>query len=119
MDMVEEQTQPHIFAVGLRDFLPCFQVYSGFQWSGCLYFPLPLYITHAALLSSSGKNFLSTSELIRLPDDCTIGYIIECKVGGQLLPNRLFHSHLENLQLIPTSDLMQQVSNRNKTRYIF
>ncbi|POI25834.1 hypothetical protein CIB84_010417, partial [Bambusicola thoracicus] len=59
---------------------------------------------------ASGKNFLSTSELIRLPDDCTIGYIIECKVGGQLLPNRLFHSHLENLQLIPTSDLMQQVT---------
>ncbi|XP_021241318.1 beta-1,3-N-acetylglucosaminyltransferase manic fringe [Numida meleagris] len=59
---------------------------------------------------ASGKNFLSTSELIRLPDDCTIGYIIECKVGGQLLPNTLFHSHLENLQLIPTSHLMQQVT---------
>ncbi|OXB60888.1 hypothetical protein ASZ78_014440 [Callipepla squamata] len=59
---------------------------------------------------ASGKNFLSTSELIRLPDDCTIGYIIECKVGVQLLPNMLFHSHLENLQLIPTSHLMQQVT---------
>lgn len=59
---------------------------------------------------ASGKNFLSTSELIRLPDDCTIGYIIECKVGGQLLPNMFFHSHLENLQLIPTSHLTQQVT---------
>ncbi|NXF02580.1 MFNG acetylglucosaminyltransferase, partial [Smithornis capensis] len=59
---------------------------------------------------ASGRNFLSTSELIRLPDDCTVGYIIECKVGGQLLPNGLFHSHLENLQLIPTSQLMQQVT---------
>ncbi|KAJ7425866.1 Beta-1,3-N-acetylglucosaminyltransferase manic fringe [Willisornis vidua] len=59
---------------------------------------------------ASGRNFLSTSELIRLPDDCTVGYIIECKVGGQLLPNALFHSHLENLQLIPTSQLMQQVT---------
>ncbi|NXF86513.1 MFNG acetylglucosaminyltransferase, partial [Eubucco bourcierii] len=59
---------------------------------------------------ASGRNFLSTSELIRLPDDCTVGYIIECKVGGQLLPNVLFHSHLENLQLIPTSQLMQQVT---------
>ncbi|NXP11165.1 MFNG acetylglucosaminyltransferase, partial [Thinocorus orbignyianus] len=59
---------------------------------------------------ASGRNFLSTSELIRLPDDCTMGYIIECKVGGQLLPNELFHSHLENLQLIPTSRLTQQVT---------
>ncbi|KAK2512771.1 Mfng [Columba guinea] len=59
---------------------------------------------------ASGKNFVSTSELIRLPDDCTVGYIIECKVGGQLLPNTLFHSHLENLQLIPTSRLTQQVT---------
>ncbi|NXS63359.1 MFNG acetylglucosaminyltransferase, partial [Brachypteracias leptosomus] len=59
---------------------------------------------------ASGRNFLSTSELIRLPDDCTVGYIIECKVGGQLLPNTLFHSHLENLQLIPASRLTQQVT---------
>ncbi|NWU47983.1 MFNG acetylglucosaminyltransferase, partial [Dromas ardeola] len=59
---------------------------------------------------ASGRNFLSTSELIRLPDDCTVGYIIECKVGGQLLPNALFHSHLENLQLIPTARLTQQVT---------
>ncbi|XP_009491295.1 beta-1,3-N-acetylglucosaminyltransferase manic fringe [Pelecanus crispus] len=59
---------------------------------------------------ASGRNFLSTSELIRLPDDCTVGYIIECKVGGQLLPNALFHSHLENLQLIPPSRLIQQVT---------
>ncbi|XP_075357307.1 beta-1,3-N-acetylglucosaminyltransferase manic fringe isoform X5 [Mycteria americana] len=59
---------------------------------------------------ASGGNFMSTSELIRLPDDCTVGYIIECKVGGQLLPNALFHSHLENLQLIPPSRLTQQVT---------
>ncbi|NWS68209.1 MFNG acetylglucosaminyltransferase, partial [Crotophaga sulcirostris] len=59
---------------------------------------------------ASGRNFLSTAELIRLPDDCTVGYIIECKVGGQLLPNALFHSHLENLQLIPLSRLSQQVT---------
>ncbi|NXY52802.1 MFNG acetylglucosaminyltransferase, partial [Callaeas wilsoni] len=59
---------------------------------------------------ASGRNFLSTSELIRLPDDCTVGYIIECKVGGQLIPNALFHSHLENLQLIPTSQLVRQVT---------
>ncbi|XP_040449925.1 beta-1,3-N-acetylglucosaminyltransferase manic fringe isoform X1 [Falco naumanni] len=59
---------------------------------------------------ASGRNFLSTSELIRLPDDCTVGYIVECKVGGQLLPSALFHSHLENLQLIPPSQLVHQVT---------
>ncbi|NWI65131.1 MFNG acetylglucosaminyltransferase, partial [Todus mexicanus] len=59
---------------------------------------------------ASGRNFVITSELIRLPDDCTVGYIIECKVRGQLLPNALFHSHLENLQLIPASRLTQQVT---------
>ncbi|NWZ62579.1 MFNG acetylglucosaminyltransferase, partial [Acrocephalus arundinaceus] len=58
---------------------------------------------------ASGRNFLSTSQLIHLPDDCTVGYIIECKVGG-LISNTLFHSYLENLQLIPTSQLMQQVT---------
>uniref|UniRef100_A0A8C0G231 MFNG O-fucosylpeptide 3-beta-N-acetylglucosaminyltransferase n=1 Tax=Chelonoidis abingdonii TaxID=106734 RepID=A0A8C0G231_CHEAB len=57
---------------------------------------------------ASGSNFLSTSELIRLPDDCTVGYIVECKLGGRLLPNMLFHSHLENLQLIPRVQLLQQ-----------
>lgn len=75
-----------------------------------------LFLIHAALFFSSGRNFLSTSELIRLPDDCTVGYIIECKVGGQLIPNTLFHSHLENLQLIPTSQLMQQVRRGKESR---
>ncbi|KFO95943.1 Beta-1,3-N-acetylglucosaminyltransferase manic fringe [Calypte anna] len=65
---------------------------------------------------ASGRNFLSTSELIRLPDDCTVGYIIECKVGGKLLPNTLFHSHLENLQLIPHSRLTQQARRGNGAR---
>lgn len=80
------------------------------------YIPPTLFLTHATRLSSSGRNFLSTSELIRLPDDCTVGYIVECKVGGQLLPNALFHSHLENLQLIPPSRLTQQVRRGNGAR---
>ncbi|XP_025062634.1 beta-1,3-N-acetylglucosaminyltransferase manic fringe [Alligator sinensis] len=59
---------------------------------------------------ASGHNFMSTSELIRLPDDCTVGYIVECKLGGHLLPNALFHSHLENLQLISRPQLREQVT---------
>uniref|UniRef100_A0A8D0H6B1 O-fucosylpeptide 3-beta-N-acetylglucosaminyltransferase n=1 Tax=Sphenodon punctatus TaxID=8508 RepID=A0A8D0H6B1_SPHPU len=59
---------------------------------------------------ASGSNFLITSELIHLPDDCTVGYIIECKLGGRLLPSALFHSHLENLQLIQKPQLTKQVT---------
>uniref|UniRef100_A0ACB8FNH7 Uncharacterized protein n=2 Tax=Sphaerodactylus townsendi TaxID=933632 RepID=A0ACB8FNH7_9SAUR len=59
---------------------------------------------------ASGSNFLSTSELIRLPDDCTVGYIVECKLGGRLIASDLFHSHLENLQLMQTDQLASQVT---------
>ncbi|KAJ6658880.1 hypothetical protein lerEdw1_019516 [Lerista edwardsae] len=59
---------------------------------------------------ASGHNFLITSELIHLPDDCTVGYIIECRLGGRLVPSALFHSHLEDLQLIQRSQLTKQVT---------
>ncbi|XP_015261452.1 PREDICTED: beta-1,3-N-acetylglucosaminyltransferase manic fringe [Gekko japonicus] len=59
---------------------------------------------------ASGGNFLITSERIRLPDDCTVGYIVECKLGGRLLANNLFHSHLENLQLMQKDQLAKQVT---------
>lgn len=63
-------------------------------------------------LSFSGSHFVDTSALIRLPDDCTVGYIIECKLGGRLQPSPLFHSHLETLQLLGTAQLLEQVSQR-------
>ncbi|XP_008567992.1 PREDICTED: beta-1,3-N-acetylglucosaminyltransferase manic fringe isoform X2 [Galeopterus variegatus] len=59
---------------------------------------------------ASGSRFVETSALIRLPDDCTVGYIIECKLGGHLQPSPLFHSHLETLQLLGAAQLLQQVS---------
>ncbi|XP_062990660.1 beta-1,3-N-acetylglucosaminyltransferase manic fringe [Elgaria multicarinata webbii] len=59
---------------------------------------------------ASGSNFLATSELIHLPDDCTVGYIIECKLAGRLVPSALFHSHLENLQRIQNPQLTKQVT---------
>ncbi|KAL0625335.1 Beta-1,3-N-acetylglucosaminyltransferase manic fringe [Plecturocebus cupreus] len=58
---------------------------------------------------ASGSRFMDTSALIRLPDDCTVGYIIECKLGGHLQPSPLFHSHLETLQLLRTAELPEQV----------
>lgn len=61
-------------------------------------------------LSFSGSRFVDTSSLIRLPDDCTVGYIIECKLGRRLQPSPLFHSHLETLQLLGAAELLEQVS---------
>ncbi|KAG7507850.1 beta-1,3-N-acetylglucosaminyltransferase radical fringe [Solea senegalensis] len=55
-------------------------------------------------------NFISTAEKIRLPDDCTIGYIIEALLEVSLTHTRLFHSHLENLQKLPTDSVLEQVT---------
>ncbi|XP_017364384.1 beta-1,3-N-acetylglucosaminyltransferase manic fringe [Cebus imitator] len=65
---------------------------------------------YSLALSLSGSRFMDTSALIRLPDDCTVGYIIECKLGGRLQPSPLFHSHLETLQLLRTVELPEQVT---------
>ncbi|KAB0351384.1 hypothetical protein FD755_003146 [Muntiacus reevesi] len=59
---------------------------------------------------ASGSHFMDTSALIRLPDDCTVGYIVECKLGGHLQPCPLFHSHLETLQLLEAAQLPEQVT---------
>ncbi|XP_052016891.1 beta-1,3-N-acetylglucosaminyltransferase manic fringe isoform X4 [Apodemus sylvaticus] len=59
---------------------------------------------------ASGSHFVDTSALIRLPDDCTVGYIIECKLGARLQPSPLFHSHLETLQLLGAAQLPEQVT---------
>lgn len=52
---------------------------------------------------------MSTAEQVRLPDDCTVGYIVEGLLGARLLHSPLFHSHLENLQRLPPDTLLQQV----------
>ncbi|KAF6735113.1 Beta-1,3-N-acetylglucosaminyltransferase radical fringe [Oryzias melastigma] len=54
-------------------------------------------------------NFISTAEKIRLPDDCTIGYIIEALLEVRLTHTHLFHSHLENLQKLPVDTALDQV----------
>ncbi|KAG9350310.1 hypothetical protein JZ751_026664 [Albula glossodonta] len=55
-------------------------------------------------------NFISTAEKIRLPDDCTIGYIIEALLEVPMTHTRLFHSHLENLQRLPSETVLRQVT---------
>lgn len=53
---------------------------------------------------------MNTAEKIRLPDDCTIGYIIEWVLGVPLTRSNLFHSHLENLQQVSRSEMHKQVA---------
>uniref|UniRef100_A0A8D0L5F9 O-fucosylpeptide 3-beta-N-acetylglucosaminyltransferase n=1 Tax=Sphenodon punctatus TaxID=8508 RepID=A0A8D0L5F9_SPHPU len=55
-------------------------------------------------------NFISTAERVRLPDDCTVGYIIEGLLEVKLLHSSLFHSHLENLQRLHGDAVLQQVT---------
>uniref|UniRef100_A0A672GXF3 O-fucosylpeptide 3-beta-N-acetylglucosaminyltransferase n=1 Tax=Salarias fasciatus TaxID=181472 RepID=A0A672GXF3_SALFA len=55
-------------------------------------------------------NFISTAEKLRLPDDCTVGYIIEALLEVPLTHTHLFHSHLENLQKLPADGVLQQVT---------
>ncbi|KAK7919515.1 hypothetical protein WMY93_010799 [Mugilogobius chulae] len=55
-------------------------------------------------------NFISTAEKIRLPDDCTIGYIIEALLEVKLTHTLLFHSHLENLRKLPPETVVDQVT---------
>ncbi|XP_029454909.1 beta-1,3-N-acetylglucosaminyltransferase radical fringe [Rhinatrema bivittatum] len=57
---------------------------------------------------ASMGNFISTAERMRLPDDCTIGYIIEGLLEAKLLHTSLFHSHLENLQRLQS--VLKQVT---------
>ncbi|PIO39861.1 hypothetical protein AB205_0169130 [Aquarana catesbeiana] len=59
---------------------------------------------------ASGGHFMNTAEKIRLPDDCTIGYIIESVLGVKLIRSNLFHSHLENLHQVPQIEIPNQVT---------
>lgn len=59
---------------------------------------------------ASGQKFEQTSALIRLPDDCTVGFIVERRLGRSMVHCPLFHSHLENLRLVQQKDLSSQVT---------
>lgn len=64
---------------------------------------------NSLLFPFSQGSFIDTAEKVRLPDDCTIGYIIEGLLGVKMQHSNLFHSHLENLQRLPRNSLLQQV----------
>ncbi|XP_036852845.1 beta-1,3-N-acetylglucosaminyltransferase radical fringe [Manis javanica] len=72
----------------------------------CLSRGLALKMSPWASLGS----FMSTAERVRLPDDCTVGYIVEGLLGARLRHSPLFHSHLENLQRLSPDTLLRQVT---------
>lgn len=65
-----------------------------------------------SVVFAAGSTFVETAERISLPDDCTVGYIVEALLGVSLTRSPLFHSHLENLDLV--SDIHSQVRRRGR-----
>ncbi|XP_076147499.1 beta-1,3-N-acetylglucosaminyltransferase manic fringe [Alosa pseudoharengus] len=59
---------------------------------------------------ASGPRFEETSASIRLPDDCTVGFIVERRLGVRMVHSPLFHSHLENLLMLSPRYISQQVT---------
>ncbi|XP_077380896.1 beta-1,3-N-acetylglucosaminyltransferase manic fringe isoform X2 [Festucalex cinctus] len=73
-------------------------------------FCLSRRLAHKMSPWASGRRFEETSAKIRLPDDCTVGFIVEKRVGVSMVHCPLFHSHFENLMLLRRASLMQQVT---------
>ncbi|KAJ8722877.1 hypothetical protein PYW07_004057 [Mythimna separata] len=59
---------------------------------------------------ASGGRFISVCEGIRLPDDVTMGFIIEHVVKNNLTLVPEFHSHLEQMKLLPLETFRDQIS---------
>lgn len=59
---------------------------------------------------AGGGKFVSVGEKIRLPDDVTMGYIIEHLLRKKLTVVEEFHSHLEPMRFVNTDSLPRQVS---------
>ncbi|XP_018336908.1 fringe glycosyltransferase [Agrilus planipennis] len=69
---------------------------------------------------ASGGKFIGTGEKIRLPDDVTMGYIIEHLLKKPLTVVDQFHSHLEPMKFIRKELLHDQISfsySRNKDEW--
>jgi len=58
----------------------------------------------------SGGKFISIGEKIRLPDDVTVGYIVEHLLGKKLTVIEQFHSHLEPMKFLKLDSLSDQIS---------
>ncbi|KAJ8682859.1 hypothetical protein QAD02_018651, partial [Eretmocerus hayati] len=72
----------------------------------CISRALALKMTPVA----GGGKFITVGDRIRLPDDVTMGYIIEHLLKKQLTVVEQFHSHLEILKFLNKDTLHDQVS---------
>lgn len=57
----------------------------------------------------SGGKFITVGDRIRLPDDVTMGYIIEYLLKKQLTVVEQFHSHLEPMKFLNKDTFHEQV----------
>ena len=55
-----------------------------------------------------GGKFESVGEKIRLPDDVTMGYVVEHLLQVPLTVVQDFHSHMEALKLLPNDDKLAE-----------
>ncbi|UXI16013.1 unc-13 A-like protein [Sarcoptes scabiei] len=60
-------------------------------------------------VASNGR-MISVGDRIRLPDDVTIGYIVEYILGKKLTQIEEFHSHLEPMALLDRNHFKDQIS---------
>lgn len=72
--------------------------------------PVPVSCNFLFLIGSDGK-LMSVGERIRLPDDVTIGYIIEHLLSKKLTLVDKFHSHLEPMAMLNSETLADQVGS--------
>jgi len=56
------------------------------------------------------SGFRSIGDVIRLPDDVTLGYLVETVLGVKLTPVASLHSHLEPLRRLGPKDLGDMVT---------
>ncbi|XP_018376065.1 PREDICTED: fringe glycosyltransferase [Trachymyrmex cornetzi] len=72
----------------------------------CISRALALKMTPVA----GGGKFITVGDRIRLPDDVTMGYIIEYLLKKQLTVVEQFHSHLEPMKFLSKDTFHEQVS---------
>nr|XP_031849800.1 fringe glycosyltransferase-like [Nomia melanderi] len=72
----------------------------------CISRALALKMTPVA----GGGKFITVGDRIRLPDDVTMGYIIEYLLKKQLTVVEQFHSHLEPMKFLNKDTFAEQVS---------
>lgn len=64
-----------------------------------------------------GGKFITVGDRIRLPDDVTMGYIIEYLLKKQLTVVEQFHSHLEPMKFLNKDTFGEQVSEVRMTEF--